>query len=737
MQSPTPEISAPMPRQPPQPLSRVLAADEIVPMVQRVLATQRAARENAAATITPSEATFANTIGPFLRADDETQGEAGSFSVLRFSGPDKATSEAVEDAMRLWSASTAERLRMKGVYELVDAVRERDEKGLGDEERRIVKDLWLDYRGAGHGVLDGEGIRVYLERRERIEELKRAFRKNLYKGGGGLWFTEAELEGVPRAEMERWKVGRDDDVPEERGKRFVTLERADYDAVLRHARDPETRRRVYVAFDNRFPENVPLFKEMLVLRDENARMLGYGNHAEFRIERRVAPSTGWVERFLERLSKGLDPRGREEMARIAERKRIDLGITGDAINEEKGGEEGNILPWDFEYYTRFLEEEAEVDQEMISEYFPLNHTLSAMLGLFTEFLGLEFEPIPDDNLVGKIWDKDVQVWAVWEGRGERKGEFVGYLYTDVLWREGKYRTACNVNLQCGFLKEDGSRVYPATVLMCAFQPPTAASCALLKHHEVVTLFHELGHGLHDLVSRTKHTRFHGTRVAPDFGEAPSTMLEKWCWMPDELVKVGRHYTRVDPAYMAKWEKDHPDGEEPPPETIPKELAEKLVQSQMLNRGLWFLRQLVFASFDMMVNNQESTEALRELDEVKLYNDLQDSMTLKPNPDERGYGLVHSTHLIELYDAGYYAYMSAQAFAASFFESCFAKDPRSPEAWDRYRHGILEYGGSRDEMEMMTEFLGREPGPDALLGSLGLLESDESDVDGVEPAAESI
>lgn len=102
---------------------------------------------------------------------------------------------------------------------------------------------------------------------------------------------------------------------------------------------------------------------------------------------------------------------------------------------------------------------------------------------------------------------------------------------------------------------------------------------------------ELGHGLHDLISRTKHTRFHGTRVAPDFGEAPSTMLEKWCWMPGELVKMGRHYTRVDPAYMAKWKEDHADGEEPPPEMMPKELAEKLVQSRELNRGLWFLRQL--------------------------------------------------------------------------------------------------------------------------------------------------
>ncbi|KAK1479351.1 peptidase family M3 [Colletotrichum tamarilloi] len=722
MQNLTPEPPAPMPRQPPQPLARVLAADEVIPTVQRVLAIQRAARENAVASITPSEATFANTIGPFLRADDETQGETGSFSVLRFSGPDKATTEAIEEGMRLWSASTAERLRMKGVYELVNAVKERDEEGLGDEEKRIMRDLWLDYRGAGHGVLDEEGIRVYLERRERLEELKRVFRKNLYKGSGGLWLTEAELEGTPREEMERWKFGRED-VPEERGKRFVTLERADYDAVLRYARDSETRRRVYVAFDNRFPENVPLYKEMLVLRDENARMLGYGSHAEFRIERRVAPSTEWVEEFLGRLRKGLEPRGREEMARIVDRKRNELGI----VREEKDKEEGRILPWDFEYYTRLLEEEADVDQEKMSEYFPLNHTLLAMLGLFSEFLGFEFEPVPKSDLVGKIWDKGVQVWAVWEGRGERKGEFVGYLYADVLWREGKYRTACNVNLQCGYLKEDGTRVYPATVLMCAFQPPTAASCALLKHREVVTLFHELGHGLHDLVSRTKHTRFHGTRVAPDFGEAPSTMLEKWCWMPEELVKMGRHYTRVDPAYMAKWKEDHGGGEEPPQEKMPKELAENLVQSRELNRGLWFLRQLVFATFDMMVNNQESTEALRELDEVKLYNDLQDSMTLRPNPDKRGYGLVHSTHLIELYDAGYYAYMSAQAFAASFFESCFAKDPRSPEVWDRYRRDILEYGGSRDEMEMMKEFLGREPGPDALLRSLGLLEGDGSDV----------
>ncbi|KAK1968388.1 peptidase family M3 [Colletotrichum sublineola] len=718
---------------PPQPLPTIPKADEIVPMVNRILAAQRAARELAAATVSPSEASFANVIAPFLEADDSTQGETGVFGLLRFCGPDKATREAVEEGMRLWSASTAERLKLKGVYELVNAVREKGE-ALGHEERKIVEDLWLDYREAGYGALDGEGISAYLKRRERIEELKVEFRRNLRKGGDGMWLDESELEGVPASERERWKAGRAD-VPEEKGKRFVTLERADCDAVLRHARDPETRRRVYVASDNRFPENVPLFKEMLVLRDENARSLGYKSHAEFRMQRKVAPSVEWVEGFLARLKTDLMPRGQEEMGRLGRKKREHLQALSDGTGESEDWEK--ILPWDFAYYTRLLEEEAEVDHESISEYFPLGHTLSAMLGLFTDFLGLEFVPVPRENLVGKVWDQGVEVWGVWEGRRERKGEFVGYLYADILWREGKYRTACNVNLQCGYVRGDGSRVYPATVLMCAFQPPTAASCALLKHHEVVTLFHgksptyfrpsfhQLGHGLHDLISRTNHTRFHGTRVAPDFGEAPSTMLENWCWMPTELIKMGRHYTRLDPAYMSKWHDAHAAGEEPPPEKIPGELVEKLVGSRELNRGLWFLRQLVFATFDLTVNNQESTQALRDLDEVELFNDLQDSLTLRPNPDKRGYGLIHSTHLVERYDAGYFAYLSAQAFAADFFQTSFARDPRSTEAWDRYRKGILEYGGSRDAMGMMTEFLGREPGADALLRSLGLTKEDRN------------
>ncbi|KAK1843255.1 metallopeptidase [Colletotrichum chrysophilum] len=687
-----------MARKPPQPLEPMLSADEIVPLIKRLIAEQSSIRDTLVKTVSLSEACYQNVIAPIQAVDDAIQGGASVYAMLRYSGPDELTREAVQEAQELWSAAGGENLKRKDVYKLVQAVKDKNED-LGYEERKILEDMWSQFRRAGHGALDIEQIKTYLRRRERIEELKRDFQNNLSGKGTGLWFEKDELEGVSAQEMARWK--------EEDGKMFVPLERGDNEAVQRYANNPETRKRMVAAYDVRLVENVPLYKEMIILRDENARMLGYKNHADFRIRERTAPSTEWVDEFLNRLIKDLLPKGKGEIERLEAKKRSHLAV-----------EEAEILPWDYQYYTRLLEEEANVEHELISEYFPLQHTLSSMLGLFNQFLGLEFVPVPEEDLVGKLWAENIEVWSVWEGRGESKGEFVGYLYADIIWREGKYRGNCNVNLQCSYVKEDGTRVFPATILMCAFQPPSAASCALLKHRQVVTLFHELGHALHDLICRTKYTRFHGTRVKPDFGEAPSTMLENWCWMPDELVKMSRHYTHIDPAYAAKWKEDHDDAELPP-EKIDEKPVERLVESRSLNRALWFLRQILFAKFDLDVNNQKSTDAVRELDEVKLYNDLKETLTLTKNPEKNSVGYVQSNHLISLYDAGYFSYLSAHAFAADFFESNFAKDPRDPEAWDRYRHGILEYGASKQEMEFMTKFLGHEPGPGALLRSLGL------------------
>ncbi|TDZ15673.1 Saccharolysin [Colletotrichum orbiculare MAFF 240422] len=611
-------------RKPPQALQSILKADEIISTVKSILAEQTAVRAHIANSITPSQATFANTVAPCMAVDDKTQGVSGVCGMLRYSGPDEDTRRAVRAAHGLWDAASAERLASRKFFQLLDAVRRRADAGeeeLGHEERKVLEDLWGDYRLAGHGTLNGDEIAVFLERRRRVEEVKVEIQENLKKQEAVTWFAEKELEGVSEEDMKRWEA--------KDGGRVVLLARASYDAVMKYAHDEDVRRRMFVAYENRYEKNVALYKSLLILRDENARLLGYGSHADLRVEKRTAPSVEWVQEFMERLGEELLPRGRREVERLRDRKSKHLG--------EDGVE---MMPWDFAYYTRLLENEADVDHGLIAEYFPLQHTLSSMLGLFTEFLGLEFVPVPEGELEGKLWADDIVVWSVWEGREERKGEFVGYLYADVLWREGKYRGNCNVNLQCGYVKEDGTRVYPATILMY-------------------------------LVCRTKYTRFHGTRVAPDFGEAPSTMLENWCWMPQELIRMSRHYTRVDPAYIAKWEEDH-QGKDLPPERIPDELVERLANSRGLNRALWFLRQLVFAKFDLEVNHQKSTSALRELDEVKLFHDLNESLTLRHNPYEKGFGHVHSTHLISLYDAGYYAYIR---HACS--PSHFCKEPARP------------------------------------------------------------
>ncbi|KAL0939541.1 metallopeptidase [Colletotrichum truncatum] len=342
-----------MARKPPQPLQSMLSADEIVPAVKRLLSEQNSIRENVAKTITPSDACFSNVVGPIQAVDDRTQGETGVYGMLRYSGPDKETQKAVEEAQSLWGSASAERLEMKDMYKLIQAVKDKGEE-LDYESRKVLEDMWLEYRRAGHGVLSEEGIKTYLGRRERIEELKREFHKNLSKGGGGLQFRQEDLEGVPALKMERWKVDAD-------GMRFIPLERASYDAILRYAHDPETRRRMYVAYDNRLEENVPVYKEMLILRDENARLLGYKNHADFRIEQRTAPSTEWVENFLRRMCEDLFPQGKKEIKRLQEKKSSHLSTDM---------EKTKILPWDYTYYTRILEEEANVDQVLISEYFP-------------------------------------------------------------------------------------------------------------------------------------------------------------------------------------------------------------------------------------------------------------------------------------------------------------------------------------------------------------------------------
>src|ERR1700710_539547 len=303
-------------------------------------------------------------------------------------------------------------------------------------------------------------------------------------------------------------------------------------------------------------QNAPLFTEAIVLRDEAARLLGYPNWASFRIEDKMAKTPATVNEFLGDLRTQLAPGGVKETDHLKEIKAADLKTRGlEATND------GNYYLWDSRFYGRMMiEKEFSIDEQKIAEYFPLQSTVEGMLNIFEQLFGFVFVEInsedrsklsPSGKAEDITWHEDVQVFSVWDDE-EEGGGFVGYLYLDLHPRPGKYGHAANFSLQPGYILPNGTRRYPATALVCNFSKPTPTKPSLLKHDEVVTLFHELGHGIHDLAGRTKYSRFHGTSVVRDFVEAPSQMLENWCWTPSQLKSLSKHYYYTSSEYAAAY-----------------------------------------------------------------------------------------------------------------------------------------------------------------------------------------
>ena len=285
----------------------------------------------------------------------------------------------------------------------------------------------------GCGLLDDVGIQRRQEKKNRIEQLCADFNRNLRENDSGEFFTPEEVGGLPAKDRE--PTGSD-------GKEFYS-HAGKYMTILRHVHSEDTRKRMFVGFFQRFHDNVPIFREIILLRNENARELGSTSLAATRIPYRIAESTEWVEKLLNDLAETLLPIKRAEFERVQEKKRRCLQEDSRLSDEQSR----RLMPWDYLYYSALLDKEAQVDDSTIAEYFPLHHILSAMLDLFAKCIQLRFESIPNEELEGVVWHEDVQGWAVWDERSESKGDFLGYLFADLLNRPNKYKGNQSVNLQ--------------------------------------------------------------------------------------------------------------------------------------------------------------------------------------------------------------------------------------------------------------------------------------------------
>lgn len=363
--------------------------------------------------------------------------------------------------------------------------------------------------------------------------------------------------------------------------------------------------------------NKPLFKKIVVLRDEAARLVGYKNHADLRISEKMAKSSDKVKAFLADIQARAKTGLSKEVAALLKHKEADYKERGLEYDEQ-------LYIWDLSFYKRIQKEkEYSVDENAIAEYFALWPTFNAMLNIFSNLFGLRFEELDekkraDLSPTGKgddiIWNEEVLVYTVWN---DDTGEFVGYLYLDMHPRDHKYSHFANFGIGPSYIARDGNRVYPFTALVCNFTRPSKEKPALLKHYEVVTLFHELGHGIHNLVGRTQHTYTHGTAVARDFVEAPSQMLEHWCWIPKVLKSLSSH-----------WDTK---------EQISDDLIDKLVSTKRVNSCMFALTQLFYGTFDLTVHGVASHEAIEAMDITRTWNDLRVEVTGIKGPEAIGHG----------------------------------------------------------------------------------------------------
>lgn len=432
-------------RRPPQPPPVFTAtAESILDDAKRLVETSRKVQDGIVADVSPQNASFASVMKPLAHDENVMSLESNILCFYSAMSTEQKLRDASSKAEEMMDEFFIESSMREDVFQLVGAVLQKNEQ-LDPESRRLLEKEHRDFVRNGLDLPAGPQRDRFKEIKKRLSLISIEFQKNLNEENGGIWFTPEELDGVPADVLSGLKKGEG----EHEGKLRLTFKYPDLFPTSKYAKNPETRKQVTIQNENKCNQNVPLFREAVVLRDEAARLLGYPNHAAFRIEDKMAKTPQTVDSFLADLRSRLAAGGKKEIAQLLELKKSDLAARGEKFD-------GGYYLWDNRFYDRLmLEKDYSLDQQLVAEYFPLQNTISGMLKIFEELFGLVFVEVTGEDrdqiaTTGKgsdiVWHEDVQVFSVWDDQGEGGG-FVGYLYLDLFPREGKYGHAANFNLQ--------------------------------------------------------------------------------------------------------------------------------------------------------------------------------------------------------------------------------------------------------------------------------------------------
>jgi oligopeptidase A len=472
---------------------------------------------------------------------------------------------------------------------------------------------------------------------------------------------------------------------------LVTLKQPSVQAVLTYADDRALRERVYRAYQTRASDQGPnaatldnskRIESILALRHEAAQLLGFRDAAEESLATKMAPSADAVFAFLRDLAARAKPVAERELAELRAFAASELGI-------------GDLQSWDVGYASEKLRERKyALNEEELKPYFALDPVIAGLFAITERVFGVSLRRRDDVD----VWHADVRYYDLVDANGK---VFAG-AYVDLYARGGKrggaWMDVCVNRFVRDEKRHNGSPQLPVAFLTCNFAPPTATTPSLLTHDDVLTLFHEFGHGLHHLLTEVDYPGVAGINgVEWDAVELPSQFMENFGWQRTALDLFARH-----------WQTGA---------ALPDELFARMQAARHFHAGLFLVRQLEFALFDFRIHREFDPE--RGARALAILGEVRDEVAVLHPPQWQRFPHAFTHVFSGGYGAGYYSYLWAEVLSADAFgrfEEAGVFDRATGEA---YRKAILAVGGSRPALENFIEFRGREPKPDALLRSYGL------------------
>ena len=574
----------------------------------------------------------------------------------------------------------------EGLYQAFQQLAASDEfPRLSEPQRQQIENTLRDFRLSGIGLPKAQQQR-YGEIVARLSELASNFSNQVMDATLG-WqrqvTDEAELAGLPESakaaaqqlaasrELEGW---------------LFTLDIPSYLPVIMYSDNRALREEIYTAFVTRASDQGPnagkwdnsaLMDEIVALRHELAQLLGFATYADYSLATKMADKPAQVLGFLNDLATRSRPQALQDLAELRQFALEQFGVS-------------ELAAWDLSYYAEKLKQHRyAISDEVLRPYFPAPRVIAGLFETVRRLFGLRIQ----QRLAVESWHPDVNFYDIFDSEGELRGSFYLDLYARPHKRGGAWMDDCIGRR----FRQDGTLQRPVAYLTCNFNGPVGDQPALFTHDEVVTLFHEFGHGLHHMLTQIDVAGVAGIHGVPwDAVELPSQFMENWCWEPEALAFLSGHHETGEP--------------------LPQAELDRLLAAKNFQSAMQMLRQLEFSLFDFRLHHEfdpaQGARVQAVLDDVR-------QLSVFPAPAFNRFQHSFSHIFAGGYAAGYYSYKWAEVLSADAFSRFEEEGIFNAKTGADFLHQILEMGGSRSPMELFRAFRGREPTIDALLRHSGI------------------